>query len=307
MYCTECGKNNPDKAKFCAFCGAKLLYMPPEEAPLQDEPAWEAESRFDAPVTDVQQAVWAKPDSSPRPAAQPVQQPVRSAKPVKSNPVRAQEPSPWAKPEDTLRARQAAREGTPSTIVPVHGRETEPVADLFFEGYDNAPAPRRQPSRRVRKGKKPTFFEKNLRGVVGIGMTLATLVLLAAWLFLMPSGQQMMARLGLTDNPAAYASIAENAYKAQNYATAAQNYYQALLLDENNYDYALMTAECYRLSGSTGAASTALTMAIGIDASDVRAYRMLQQLYPDVLTRPTAVTELLRQGATLTGDPGLKN
>ena len=117
--------------------------------------------------------------------------------------------------------------------------------------------------------------------------------------------ENLMERFGLTDNPAAYAAIAQNAYQAQNYSTAAQNYYQALLLDDDNYDYAIMTAECYRLAGSTGQASTALTLAIGINASDVRAYRMLQQLYPVVQTRPAAVSQLLQQGATLTGDASL--
>lgn len=318
MYCTECGKNNPDKAKYCAYCGAKLLKAEPAAEP---EVVWEAESRFDSPAPQ-NEAVWAKPvqpaaevhEAEPvQPAAQPKRAesaPVRrvgkSENPVRASRPRAEEPSPWSKPEDTVRARQAARDGAPSTIVPVHGRGSEPVQDLFFDGYDAAPAPvpRRNAVKR-RREKKPSFFEQNLRGVVGIGMTLGTLLLLAAWLYLMPSGQQMMARFGLTDNPAAYAAIAQNAYQAQNYSTAAQNYYQALLLDDDNYDYALMTAECYRLAGSTGQASTALTLAIGINASDVRAYRMLQQLYPVVQTRPAAVSQLLQQGATLTGDASL--
>jgi hypothetical protein len=33
MYCTECGKNNPDKAKYCAYCGAKLLKAEPAAEP----------------------------------------------------------------------------------------------------------------------------------------------------------------------------------------------------------------------------------------------------------------------------------
>ena len=49
MYCSECGKKNPDKAKFCAYCGAKLLTDIVDE-PEADVPEWEAESRFDAPV-----------------------------------------------------------------------------------------------------------------------------------------------------------------------------------------------------------------------------------------------------------------
>lgn len=298
MYCTECGKNNPDKAKYCAFCGAKLL------SGAQGE--WEAESRFDAPAPQAADDVWAKPaEPAAEKRAEPaVRRPLRGEDVVRADHSRSAQASAWAKPEDTVRARQAARDGAPSTIVPLHGREAEPPQDLFFDGYDEVPVQHRRPAKR-RREKKPSYLEQNLRGLVGIGMTLATLLLLAAWLFLMPSGRQMMARFGLSDDPAAYAAIAKNAYQAENYGTAAQNYYQALLLDDDNYDYALMTAECYRLSESVGQASTALTMAIGIDASDVRAYRLLQQLYPDAATRPTAVTELLRQGATLTGDQSL--
>lgn len=323
MYCSECGKKNPDKAKFCAYCGAKLL-TEPLEASAVDAPEWEAESRFDAPeqtapVNERTESAneWAKPVEPERNAVE-IEEPVRRDPPktvpprkrasddgiVRADHSRPAEPSVWAKPEDTGRARQAARKGAPSTIVPLHGRESEPEQDLFFDGYDNAPAPRKSVAKRS-KQRKPSFIEQNLRGVIGIGMTLATLLILAAWLFLFPSGQQMLARFGLTDNPTAYAGIAQSAYDAQNYATAAQNYYQALLLDDDNYEYALMTAQCYQLAGSSGAASTALTMAIDINASDIRAYRLLQQIYPNAQTRPTAVTELLSQGATLTGDASL--
>lgn len=300
MYCTECGKNNPDKAKYCAYCGAKLLTAEPDAESMEAAAEWAAESRFDEPVKSPDN-VWAKPQSAPA-----VQKPARSENFVRAARARDAEESPWAKPEDTVRARQAARDGVPSTIVPLHGREPEPVQDLFFDGYDSQPAPVHTPVRR-KKQKKPTFLEQNLRGVVGIGLTLGTLLVLIAWLYLMPSGQQMLARFGLTDNASAYAGIAKNAYDAQNYSTAAQNYYQALLLDGDNYDYALMTAECYRMAGSTGPASTALTLAIEINASDIRAYRLLQQLYPEAQTRPAAVSELLKQGATLTGDASLNN
>lgn len=329
MYCSECGKKNPDKAKFCAYCGAKLLTEPVEETAI-DAPDWDAESRFDIPEQAVpvserveSDSKWAKPAESE--ATEPeVEAPAFAEEPVHRDSPKTVAPrkragddgivradhsrpagtSPWAKPEDTGRARQAARNGAPSTIVPLHSRENEAEQDLFFDGYDNAPVPRKRMPKRS-KQRKPSFIEQNLRGIIGIGMTLATLVLLAVWLFLFPSGQQMLARFGLTDNPTAYASIAQSAYDAQNYATAAQNYYQALLLDDDNYEYALMTAQCYQLAGSNGAASTALTMAIDINASDVRAYRLLQQLYPNAQTRPTAVTELLSQGATLTGDASL--
>lgn len=316
MYCSECGKKNPDMAKFCAYCGAKLLTESVEETAM-DAPEWEAESRFDAPVTPQSASEWAKPAEETEPqmtedAPEEEPEPPKTAVPrrkaeddiVRADHSRPAEASVWAKPEDTGRARQAARSGAPSTIVPLHGRESEPVQDLFFDGYDRPQTPRKAAPKR-RKERKPSFWEKNLRGVIGIGMTLATLLLCAAWLMLFPSGQQMMARFGLTDNPTAYAGIAKSAYDAQNYATAAQNYYQALLLDDDNYEYALMTAQCYLLAGSDGAASTALTMAIDINASDIRAYRMLQQIYPNAQTRPAAVKELLSQGATLTGDASL--
>lgn len=322
MYCSECGKKNPDAAKFCAYCGAKLLTGPEIEDTLDAAPEWDAESRFDKPAAA---NVWAKPaepettDAADPIAVEPVAALKHSAAPQKPAVMHRQSPAPdgvvranharpaaqsqWAKPDNTARARQAARSGAPSTIVPVHGRDDEPVNDLFFDGYDAAPVQRRQPARR--KQKKPSFFEQNLRGIIGVGLTLGTLLIIAVWLFILPSGQQMLARFGLTDNPAAYANVAASAYDAQNYSTAAQNYYQALLLDDDNYEYALRTAQCYQQAGNTGAASTALTMAIDIDASDVRAYRLLQQLYPDAQTRPTAVSELLSQGATLTGDATL--
>lgn len=323
MYCSECGKKNPDMAKFCAYCGAKLLTEPVEAPVYDDEPDWDAESRFDAPAQPRPANEWAKPqiqkeyDDMPTDGEAPeAPEAPKPAAPIKPRPMgedvvrqsrAVTERSPWAKPDDVVRARRAAWDGAPSTIVPLQGQAPEPVQDLFFDGYDNpqVPAPRRK--QKVYREKKPSFLEKNLRGIVGIALTMGTIAILAAWLFLFPSGQQMMARFGLTDNPAAYAAIAQNALEANNYSAAAQNYYQALLLDDDNYDYALKTAQCYQLAGSDGAASTALTMAIDINASDIRAYQQLQRLYPDRETRPKAVSELLSQGATLTGDASLRD
>lgn len=38
MFCTQCGKQNPGDARFCAYCGARLLTM---EAPEDQEMAWD--------------------------------------------------------------------------------------------------------------------------------------------------------------------------------------------------------------------------------------------------------------------------
>lgn len=405
MYCSECGQRNPDEARFCAYCGARLLTAPLPEQATADDPEWDAESIFDQPAERRAESAPPESEDEARPrddagedqsrqsvpeASAPVQRRVeaevapddgaiqriaapgkraarraaseasqRAARPERrrnpaadaqrgawERPAGAQareegerpagrrpakivashsatrageaaraehapqaEYSPWAKPEATDRALRAARSGAPSTIVPRRsGKPLEESTDLFFDEYDEEPEvarydPIEEDERKEMR--RLSYVERNLRGFIGVGLTLLTLLVLAAWLFLFPSGQMMLARFGLTDSATAYAGIARNAYDSQNYATAAKNYYQALLLDDDNYEYAISTADCYMKAGNTGSAATALTMAIQINASDKRAYQLLQQLYPDAQTRPTAVTELLSQGATLTGDASL--
>lgn len=417
MYCSVCGQKNPDEARFCAYCGARLLTAPLPEQEPDTAPEWEAESIFDKPVEmrtaeasggkpeiearvpmvaganaveDAQPAQrYVAPESESRQKrnpemregaasravrlvdrrnadARPVRQPAdapRAARRERSpesapraagsgweRPKEAQgrtearggaqprkparivashsatragdvvradhapkaEYSPWAKPTATDKALRAARNGAPSTIVPRRGGKLPPEQepeDLFFDGYDEEPEPPRYVDPREEDEREEmrrlSYVEKNVRGFIGVGLTMLTLLILAAWLFLFPSGQMMLARFGLTDSPTAYAGIARSAYDGGNYATAAKNYYQALLLDDDNYEYAISTADCYMKAGNTGSAATALTMAIDINASDKRAYQLLQRLYPDAQTRPTAVAELLSQGATLTGDSSL--
>ena len=392
VYCSACGQKNPDEARFCAFCGARLLTAPLPEQEPDTAPEWEAESIFDRPTeARAAQAPDGKPqDEAPvdagvsaleavqpphrydasedkgvragatprtarpverrnadvprsarrerqpenvtraagsgweRPEPQSGTQTRKSARIVASHSttragdvVRADhapkaEYSPWAKPTATDKALRAARNGAPSTIVPRRGGQLPPEEepeDLFFDGYDEELEPPRYVDPREEDEREEmrrlSYVEKNVRGFIGVGLTMLTLLILAAWLFLFPSGQMMLARFGLTDSATAYAGIARSAYDGGNYSMAAKNYYQALLLDDDNYEYAISTADCYMKAGNTGSAATALTMAIDINASDKRAYQLLQQLYPDAQTRPTAVAELLSQGATLTGDGSL--
>lgn len=69
MYCNECGKPNPDYAKFCAFCGEKLLE--PEGEAKAPEPMPESVSESvpeSAPPIVV-------PDPEPVPVQKPVERP----------------------------------------------------------------------------------------------------------------------------------------------------------------------------------------------------------------------------------------
>ena len=50
VYCSACGQKNPDEARFCAFCGARLLTAPLPEQEPDTAPEWEAESIFDRPT-----------------------------------------------------------------------------------------------------------------------------------------------------------------------------------------------------------------------------------------------------------------
>ena len=39
MYCTHCGRENPDNAKFCSFCG-RAIRIPPEETLKKPNRLW---------------------------------------------------------------------------------------------------------------------------------------------------------------------------------------------------------------------------------------------------------------------------
>lgn len=90
MYCSECGKQNPEGAKFCAFCGAKLTAPtapqpePKQPAPTQPTPKPDPHQAYRRPSGDDVRPIADNPaqptrgslprPAQPRPTPQPAQQ-----------------------------------------------------------------------------------------------------------------------------------------------------------------------------------------------------------------------------------------
>ena len=118
MYCNECGKSNPDGAKFCAYCGARLLAAAEETpAPAEAEPLPPAEeAAVDIPAPEQEQGA-IQPEPAPeRPApARQVYPAGHIVRPLADNPAQP------ARPGD---ARAAVAEPAPE---PVPEPVTEPA------------------------------------------------------------------------------------------------------------------------------------------------------------------------------------
>lgn len=62
MFCTKCGKDNPDDSKFCVSCGAPLSEAAPDQQPQQNE---------EAPPQSAQPQIIQNPPGPEQPKQQP--------------------------------------------------------------------------------------------------------------------------------------------------------------------------------------------------------------------------------------------
>ena len=136
MFCSNCGRQLPDSAKFCPDCGQPIK-IPGK--PIVTEP--EAE-----PVVEPEPVPVAAPEpvTEPEPVKAPEPEPVKAPEP---EPVKAPEPEPVAEPEPEKREQKKSRytpavvpeqadepafEPDPEPVVP---EENRPLGPWAYFGY----------------------------------------------------------------------------------------------------------------------------------------------------------------------------
>lgn len=101
MFCTQCGKQNPADARFCAFCGARLLKT---EAPEDQDMAWDIPDEplkvFDSPRDEVQRDSPQDEDGQPPFAPDPLnfEDEDEEAQPEEDQAQEKEEPAPEPDP-----------------------------------------------------------------------------------------------------------------------------------------------------------------------------------------------------------------
>lgn len=343
MFCNECGKPNPDYAKFCAYCGAKLIAPQPEpeqppapkEAlpPAPDAPAETAEAPYQRalkkPPAEAE-AEAPRPITRPRPTPAAGNRP--TARPLIDNPAqpRSGPRAPSARSQDPLP--KAAQPGRPAAAPPRPQpvSRPKPAAELEPEDIPPRKAPVKHPIPSIThvpprpvEGPRPApkFIpnydeeededdydeedEGGLRMKIIASCVVLLLVLSAAfYLFATSSGQLFRAKMGWGAPAGAYWKLGDDALADGQVKTAAEAYYDALKLDPNNYLGCLRLAQAMELAGDPSKAESAYLRCISLRPSDAEPYQRLANLLGRQ-GRTEEMNEVLRQGAEKTGDSSL--
>jgi hypothetical protein len=149
------------------------------------------------------------------------------------------------------------------------------------------------------------FFQRHIRGIVGLLLFLLLLVICAVWAF-SPKGQLVLAKMNLAWTPQVYADLGYAAYQQDSDKLAARYYEKALARDESNYEYAHSAMVAYYDAGETESAAAMLKKCIEMDPDNPEPYQEMLILYPDDESRPWEITELIRLGYQRTGHEALK-
>lgn len=340
MYCGQCGKKVLENMLFCPFCGSPIVIpdqdeaaplpvqqaAPPanHEAPAQDEPLPEKPVSlfdgyapremeipqedfeplrfdFDAPQEDEPEPEPApEPEPRPEPEPEPAQQPQRRPAPPKRRPDGA--------------SRRAAntyipvKELAPDDIFMDEVRHEEDYDDEYDDDYDHAGHDREDDfidDFEFEERESGSFFQRHIRGIVGLILLLVLLVICAVWAF-SPKGQLALARVNLAWTPQVYADLGYEAYLQNSDLLAARYYEKALSRDEANYEYAHSAMVAYYEADEIESAAAMLKKCIEMDPDNPEPYQEMLILYPDAQKRPWEITELIRLGHQRTGDESLK-
>lgn len=133
---------------------------------------------------------------------------------------------------------------------------------------------------------------------------LAAVAVVVGWLFLTGSGQVFRASLGMGAPASAYKQLGDQARAGGQLKRAADAYYNALKLDPENYQYALLVGSTQDLIGEKEKAIAAYQLCITLRDTAVEPYRLLADLYEQM--GQDGLAQTTRQaGYEKTGDSSL--
>lgn len=157
----------------------------------------------------------------------------------------------------------------------------------------------------VYEEERPGFFVRHLRSMVGL-LLLALLTFVITLYALSGAGQTNLAKLNLAWRPEVYSRLGKESYNVGQFQQAGVYYERALSRAPDNYGYASSAAKCYLDAKNTEKATEMLKKCIALMPTAEDPYVYLQGLYPDPVTRPLEVTQLLEEGYRMTGSERLR-
>ena len=342
MYCGQCGKKVLETMLFCPFCGSPIVIPDQDEtavektAPVPPKPAIEDQqlplrpvSLFDGyeplPESEIlpeneQEEIFTPlifdVEEETEPRTEPAPEPIPEAEPAPQpdNEKPAQRPSAQTRRPANNQNRQA------NTYIPVKELSPDDIfmddvdhdGDAYDDGYDDDYD--RRASRyedhfdddfEFEEGEHGTFFQRHIRGIVGLILLLVMAAICAIWAF-SPNGQLTLAKMNLAWSADAYADLGYEAYMQKSTMQAAKYYEKAYSRDNTNYEYAHSAMVAYYDAGETESAAAMLKKCIEMDPDNPEPYQEMLVLYPDKADRPWEVSELIRLGYQRTGDAALK-
>lgn len=152
---------------------------------------------------------------------------------------------------------------------------------------------------------EPGFLIRHLRSAVGLVLFLVLAAIVFVYI-LSPGGQESLARANLAWRSDVYTRLGARSYNSGEYDQAGLYYERALSRSPNSYAYASSAARCYLDAGNTQKAAEMLKKCIALQPDAVDPYIYLLDLYPNAISRPLEVTQLIQQGYQRTGSDRLK-
>lgn len=236
MKCSACGEDNSSNARFCSFCGAKLTAAP-ETAPAENSPA---RSAAKIPVSTAQPLS----DNPYQPRRMPTIY-ENGSEPVHiDNPAPAQPHTPIflfddeKEEEEQSKRREAARlkaeeeqsrrreEARHKAEDPFYGEEDDEDYDDEEEDYEETGAHRGR--------------------IITVIISLVTLMILGialyTFMFFTSTGSRLRAYYGISAGADDYLTLADWQLEKGNETDAATSYYNAFLLNQNDYEFVLSIA-----------------------------------------------------------------
>lgn len=150
-----------------------------------------------------------------------------------------------------------------------------------------------------------TFFQRHIRGIVGLILLLILAIICAVWVF-SPKGQLALARVNLAWKAQPYATLGHDAYEMDSDLLAAKYFEKAYVRDNTNYEYAHSAMVAYYEADEIEAAAAMLKKCVEMAPDNPEPYQEMLILYPDAENRPWEITELIRLGYQRTGHAALQ-
>ena len=180
-------------------------------------------------------------------------------------------------------------------MVPKRKSPEELEMDEFFDDAEDDD---------LEEGGVQSFFERNLRGILTLGLLAVTFLVLICWLTLSSSGKIFVAGLGITQDAQAYKLLGDQFAENGQAKSASDAYHRALTYDPDNYDYAMLCADAFYALQDKELAAKAAQLAISLKPEERAPYDLLKEMFP-ANARQANIAEILEDGAILFNDPTL--